>query len=70
MAENPDVFFQHREASNPYYDVIPEIVEEYINEINRITGRNYGLFDYYGDPEAEKRDNRNGFGYPGNTGDR
>ncbi len=53
MAENPDVFFQHREASNPYYDVIPEIVEEYINEINRITGRNYGLFDYYGDPEAE-----------------
>ena len=53
MAENPDVFFQHREASNSYYDSIPEIVESYINEINRLTGRNYGLFDYYGDPEAE-----------------
>ncbi len=53
MAENPDVFFQHREASNSYYDAIPEIVENYIKEINRITGRNYGLFDYYGDPEAE-----------------
>lgn len=53
MAENPDVFFQHREASNKYYDAIPEIVEGYINEINRITGRNYGLFNYYGDPEAE-----------------
>lgn len=53
MAENPDVFFQHREASNSYYDTIPEIVENYIKEINRITGRNYGLFDYYGDPEAE-----------------
>ncbi len=53
MAENPDVFFQHREASNRYYDAIPEIVEGYINEINKLTGRNYGLFDYYGDPEAE-----------------
>ncbi|MDE7380823.1 MAG: pyruvate:ferredoxin (flavodoxin) oxidoreductase, partial [Muribaculaceae bacterium] len=53
MAENPDVFFQHREASNLAYEAIPEIVEEYINEINRITGRKYGLFDYYGDPEAE-----------------
>ena len=54
MAENPDVFFQHREASNVYYDRIPGIVEEYINEINKITGRNYGLFDYYGDPEADR----------------
>ena len=53
MAENPDVFFQHREASNRYYDALPQIVEDYIKEINRITGRNYGLFDYYGDPEAE-----------------
>ena len=53
MAENPDVFFQHREASNGYYDAIPEIVENYIKEINRLTGRNYGLFDYYGDPDAE-----------------
>ena len=54
MAENPDVFFQHREASNSYYEAVPEIVENYINEINKITGRNYGLFDYYGDPEAER----------------
>ena len=54
MAENPDVFFQHREASNPYYNALPEIVEGYIKEINKITGRNYGLFDYYGDPEAER----------------
>lgn len=53
MAENPDVFFQHREASNRYYDALPQIVEDYIKEINRITGRNYSLFDYYGDPEAE-----------------
>ena len=54
MAENPDAFFQHREASNTYYDAVPEIVENYIKEINKITGRNYGLFDYYGDPEAER----------------
>ncbi|MBD5289231.1 MAG: pyruvate:ferredoxin (flavodoxin) oxidoreductase [Bacteroides sp.] len=53
MAENPDVFFQHREASNPYYNAVPEIVENYMKEISRITGRNYSLFDYYGDPEAE-----------------
>ncbi len=53
MAENPDVFFQHREASNLYYEAIPQIVEDYMKEINRLTGRNYGLFDYYGDPEAE-----------------
>ena len=54
MAENPDVFFQHREASNRYYEAIPEIVEEYVKEMNRLTGRNYGLFDYYGDPEADR----------------
>lgn len=54
MAENPDVFFQHREACNKYYDAIPEIVEGYIKEMNRLTGRNYGLFDYYGDPEADR----------------
>lgn len=53
MAENPDVFFQHREASNKYYEAVPEIVEEYLKEISKITGRNYGLFNYYGDPEAE-----------------
>ncbi len=54
MAENGDIFFQHREASNKYYDALPEIVEEYVKEMNRLTGRNYGLFDYYGDPEAER----------------
>ncbi|MCC8118573.1 MAG: pyruvate:ferredoxin (flavodoxin) oxidoreductase [Bacteroidales bacterium] len=52
-AENGDVFFQHREACNKYYDAVPGIVEEYMKEISRITGRNYGLFNYYGDPEAE-----------------
>ena len=52
-AENPDVFFQHREASNKYYDAVPAIVEEYLEKISEITGRKYGLFDYYGDPEAE-----------------
>ena len=51
--ENPDTFFQHREASNPYYDAIPGIIEDYMNEINKITGRNYGLFNYYGAEDAE-----------------
>ncbi len=54
MAENPDVFFQHREACNLYYDAVPEVVENYMKEVSKITGRNYGLFDYYGDPEADR----------------
>ena len=54
MAENPDHFFQHRESCNPYYDAVPAIVEEYMNEINKITGRNYGLFNYYGAEDAER----------------
>ena len=54
MAENPDVFFQHREASNSYYNAVPVIVEEYMNEISKITGRKYGLFDYYGAEDAER----------------
>lgn len=53
-AQNPDVFFQAREASNPYYQAIPEIVEEYMDKISELTGRKYGLFNYYGDPEAER----------------
>lgn len=53
MAENPDHFFQHREASNPFYEAVPGIVEEYMNEINKLTGRKYGLFDYYGAEDAE-----------------
>ncbi len=54
MAENPDVFFQHRESCNNYYDRVPEIVEEYMKEITRITGREYGLFNYYGAPDADR----------------
>ncbi len=54
MAENGDVFFQHRESCNRQYEAVPEIVENYMKEISRITGRNYGLFNYYGDPEAER----------------
>lgn len=54
MAENPDVFFQHRESSNKYYEAVPAIVEEYINEISAITGRKYGLFDYYGAEDADR----------------
>jgi len=54
MAENGDVFFQHREASNKYYDAVPAIVEEYMGKISEITGRKYGLFNYYGAPDAER----------------
>ncbi|MFA6870780.1 MAG: pyruvate:ferredoxin (flavodoxin) oxidoreductase [Bacteroidaceae bacterium] len=54
MAENPDSFFQHKEASNSYYDAVPAIVEEYMNELNKITGRKYGLFDYYGAEDADR----------------
>jgi len=53
-AENPDVFFQHRESSNDYYNAVPAIVEDYINQINKITGREYGLFNYYGAKDAER----------------
>ncbi|MCP9610914.1 pyruvate:ferredoxin (flavodoxin) oxidoreductase [Coprobacter tertius] len=54
MAENPDTFFQHRESCNPYYESVPAIVEEYMNEISKITGRKYGLFDYYGAEDADR----------------
>ncbi len=54
MAENGDVFFQHRESSNPYYEAVPEIVEDYMKQISAITGREYHLFNYYGDPQAER----------------
>ena len=49
---NPDAFFQSREAANPFYDRLPQIVEDYMNEINKITGRNYRLFNYYGAEDA------------------
>ena len=54
MAENPDVFFQHRESCNKYYEAVPAIVEEYMNELSAITGRKYGLFDYYGAEDADR----------------
>lgn len=54
MAENGDVFFQHRESCNEYYNAVPEIVEDYMNKISEITGRKYGLFDYYGAEDAER----------------
>lgn len=52
-AQNPDIFFQNREACNPYYDALPSIVEEYLNKINEKIGTHYGLFNYYGAPDAE-----------------
>jgi len=53
-AQNPDIFFQAREASNLFYQAIPAVVEEYMNAINKLTGRNYGLFNYHGAPDAER----------------
>ncbi|MFZ2257246.1 MAG: pyruvate:ferredoxin (flavodoxin) oxidoreductase [Clostridiaceae bacterium] len=52
-AQNPDIYFQGREASNRYYDEVPAIVENYMHEVNKITGRDYGLFNYYGADDAE-----------------
>ena len=54
LAENGDVFFQHRESSNKAYEAVPEVVEKYMNEIYKITGRKYNLFDYYGAADAER----------------
>ena len=53
-AENGDIFFQHRESCNPYYDALPAIVEDYMNKINEKIGTDYKLFNYYGAPDAEK----------------
>ena len=53
-AENGDIFFQHREACNPYYDAFPAVVEEYMNKVNEKIGTDYKLFNYYGAPDAEK----------------
>ena len=52
-AENPETFFTHREACNEYYDRIPEVVEKYCQEMTKITGREYHLFNYYGAEDAE-----------------
>ncbi len=54
MAENPDTFFTHRESCNSYYDAVPAIVEEYMEKISEITGRKYGLFNYYGAEDADR----------------
>jgi len=52
-AQNPDVFFQAREASNKYYDAIPELTQMYMDKVNAKIGTNYKLFNYYGAPDAE-----------------
>ncbi|MFB6340435.1 pyruvate:ferredoxin (flavodoxin) oxidoreductase [Saccharicrinis sp. FJH62] len=52
-AENPDIYFQAREACNPFYIAVPDIVEDYMGKISKITGREYHLFDYYGAKDAE-----------------
>ncbi|MEY8419083.1 pyruvate:ferredoxin (flavodoxin) oxidoreductase [Oscillospiraceae bacterium 44-5] len=52
--ENGDIFFQHREASNKYYEALPEIVEEYMGKINAKLGTDYQLFNYYGAPDADR----------------
>jgi len=52
-AQNPDIFFQAREACNPYYDAMPEIVQMYMDKVNAKIGTDYKLFNYYGAPDAE-----------------
>ena len=53
-AQNPDLYFQGREAANKFYQAVPGIVEETMREVEKLTGRAYHLFDYVGDPEAER----------------
>ncbi|MCL2158861.1 MAG: pyruvate:ferredoxin (flavodoxin) oxidoreductase, partial [Oscillospiraceae bacterium] len=53
-AQNPDIFFQAREACNPYYDAITDVVVKYMDEVNRRAGTSYKPFNYYGAPDAEK----------------
>lgn len=52
-AQNPDIYFQNREAANPLYDQLPDIVAENMRKVEQLTGRSYHLFDYAGHPEAE-----------------
>ncbi len=52
--ENGDIFFQHREACNSYYDALPAVVEDYMHQVNEKLGTNYELFNYYGAPDAER----------------
>lgn len=51
--QNPDIYFQQRESANPFFDAVPDIVQEYMDQIAQLTGRNYKLFDYYGAADAE-----------------
>ena len=53
-AQNPDIYFQNLEASNPYYGKVPAIVEKYMKKVSELTGRTYNLFDYVGAPDAER----------------
>ena len=53
-AQNDDIYFQAREAANPFFEAVPDIVEKYLLKLAEVTGRKYGLFDYYGDPEADR----------------
>jgi len=53
-AQNPDIFFQNREGSTPFYERIPEIVKEEMQKVGELVGRSYNLFDYVGDPEADR----------------
>ena len=53
-AQNPDIYFQEREVSNKYYDALPDLVESYMAEITKLTGREYHLFNYYGAPDADR----------------
>jgi len=53
-AQNPDVYFQAKEASNRFYDAVPAIVEDYMKEISKVTGRTYNLFDYHGAKDADR----------------
>ena len=54
MAENPETFFAHRESCNAYYEAVPAIVEKYMEEMSKITGREYKLFSYYGAADADR----------------
>jgi len=53
-AQNPDVYFQNREAANPYFSKVPGIVKDVMKQFGELTGRHYNLFDYYGAPDAER----------------
>ena len=53
-AQNPDIYFQNREAANKYYMATPAIVEKYMKQVSKLTGREYHLFDYVGAPDADK----------------